>query len=235
MKEVIDAIFLNNGFKNIPIINPFSDTVSFWGNYSKKSTNFYLIVYTDEINPDFIAKRVPEYFNAIKTIEKGYDERIDKNLSMLICLRNNSAESLTKQKNIFEIEEDPYFFKKYLLLYNKDIESIKKEILRGEDINDAINNIVNDTEKFNKYKLGLDTPEVRLYELCSKLITKIPFISLKHKQSNLNDLSKTIGNCLEKKGLKENRNKILQHFELEDEEFICRIVDNIDLENINYD
>ena len=43
MKEVIDAIFLNNGFKKIPIVNPFSDTVSFWGNYSKKATNFYLI------------------------------------------------------------------------------------------------------------------------------------------------------------------------------------------------
>ncbi|WP_284868536.1 hypothetical protein [Enterococcus faecalis] len=44
MKEVIDAIFLNNGFKKIPIVNPFSDTVSFWGNYSKKATNFYLII-----------------------------------------------------------------------------------------------------------------------------------------------------------------------------------------------
>ena len=31
VKEVIDAIFLNNGFKKIPIVNPFSDTVSFWG------------------------------------------------------------------------------------------------------------------------------------------------------------------------------------------------------------
>ncbi|NSP57801.1 hypothetical protein HRF30_14350 [Enterococcus faecalis] len=234
MKEVIDAIFLNNGFKKMPIVNPFSDTVSFWGNYSKKATNFYLIVYTDEINTEFISKRVPEYFNAIKTIEKGYDERIDKNLSMLICLRNNTT-SIIEHKNIFEIEEDPYFFKKYLLVYNRDIESIKKELLMGENINNTINNIVNDTEKFAQYKQGLDNPDVELYEICTKLITKIPFISLKHTQSNLNDLSKTIENCLEKKGLKESRNKILQHFDLEDEEFICRIVDNIDLEIIKYD
>lgn len=105
----------------------------------------------------------------------------------------------------------------------------------GENINNTINNIVNDTEKFAQYKQGLDNPDVELYEICTKLITKIPFISLKHTQSNLNDLSKTIENCLEKKGLKESRNKILQHFDLEDEEFICRIVDNIDLEIIKYD
>ncbi|HFI0737766.1 TPA: hypothetical protein ACGO6E_002095, partial [Streptococcus suis] len=86
MKEVIDKIFSNNGFENISIVNPFSDEISFWGNYSKTATNFYLIVYVNEITEDFIAKRVSEYFNTIKTIERGYDERIDKNLSMLICL-----------------------------------------------------------------------------------------------------------------------------------------------------
>lgn len=85
-----------------------------FGGITLKATNFYLIVYTDEINTEFISKRVPEYFNAIKTIEKGYDERIDKNLSMLICLRNNTT-SIIEHKNIFEIEEDPYFFKNIYL------------------------------------------------------------------------------------------------------------------------
>ncbi|EGO5182356.1 hypothetical protein H0S21_002297, partial [Enterococcus faecalis] len=104
MNEVIDKIFSNNGFENIPIPNPFSDEISFWGNYSKTATNFYLIVYMNEITEDFITKQVSEYFNIIKTIERGYDERIDKNLSMLICLKNNHIESLSKYKKIFEIE-----------------------------------------------------------------------------------------------------------------------------------
>ncbi|WOA41090.1 ABC-three component system middle component 1 [Enterococcus faecalis] len=133
MNEVIDKIFSNNGFENIPIPNPFSDEISFWGNYSKTATNFYLIVYMNEITEDFITKQVSEYFNIIKTIERGYDERIDKNLSMLICLKNNHIESLSKYKKIFEIEEDPYFFKKYLLSYNEDFEKTKKYILNGEN------------------------------------------------------------------------------------------------------
>ncbi|OTP16533.1 hypothetical protein A5830_000297 [Enterococcus faecalis] len=66
-------------------------------------------------------------------------------------------------------------------------------------------------------------------------MTKIPFISLNHKQSDLVDLSKTIGLCLEKDNLMESRDKILQYFELEDEEFIDKIVESIDLENVDYE
>ncbi|EGO9047158.1 hypothetical protein DWT97_02335, partial [Enterococcus faecalis] len=161
--------------------------------------------------------------------------RIDKNLSMLICLKNNHIESLSKYKKIFEIEEDPYFFKKYLLSYNEDFEKTKKYILNGENINITINNIINDVEKFNQYKLGTDTDDAKLYEICTKLMTKIPFISLNHKQSDLVDLSKTIGLCLEKDNLMESRDKILQYFELEDEEFIDKIVESIDLENVDYE
>lgn len=235
MKEVIDKIFFNNGFENISITNPFSDEISFWGNYSKTATNFYLIVYMNEITDDFIVKRVSEYFNAIKTIERGYDERIDKNLSMLICLKNTDTESSSKYKKIFEIEEDPYFFKKYLLSYNENFEKIKKEILNGENINITINNIINDVEKFSQYKLREDTDDVKLYEICTNLMTKIPFISLNHKQSDLDDLSKTIGLRLEKDNLAESRDKILQYFELEDEEFIDKIVESIDLENVDHE
>lgn len=235
MKEVIDKIFFNNGFENISITNPFSDEISFWGNYSKTATNFYLIVYMNEITEDFIVKRVSEYFNAIKTIERGYDERIDKNLSMLICLKNTHNESSFKYKKIFEIEEDPYFFKKYLLSYNENFEKIKKEILDGENINITINNIINDVEKFSQYKLGEDTDDVKLYEMCTKLMTKIPFISLKHKQSDLDDLSKSIRLRLEKDNLTESRDKILRYFELEDEVFIDRIVESIDLENVDHE
>lgn len=235
MKEVIDKIFSNNGFENISIVNPFSDEISFWGNYSKTATNFYLIVYVNEITEDFIAKRVSEYFNTIKTIERGYDERIDKNLSMLICLKNNHIESSSKYKKIFEIEEDPYFFKKYLLSYNENFEKIKKDILNGENINITINNIINDVEKFSQYKLGADTDDVKLYEICTKLMTKIPFISLNHKQSDLDDLSKTIGLSLEKDNLAESRDKILQYIELDDEDFIDKIVGSIDLENVDYE
>ncbi len=91
-------------------------------------------------------------------------------------------------------------------------------------------------KKFAQYKQGLDNPDVELYEICTKLITKIPFISLKHTQSNLNDLSKNYRKLFGKrKGLRKVEIKFLQHFDLEDEEFICRIVDNIDLEIIKYD
>lgn len=119
MKEVIDKIFVNNDFENISITNPFSDEISFWGNYSKKATNFYLIVYVNEITEDFIVKRVSEYFNAIKTIERGYDERMDKNLSMLICLKNTRTESSYKDKKILKLKKIPIILKSIYLVIMK--------------------------------------------------------------------------------------------------------------------
>ena len=58
MNEVIDKIFSNNGFVNIPIPNPFSDEISFWGKYSKTATNIFLIVFMNDITEDFITKQV---------------------------------------------------------------------------------------------------------------------------------------------------------------------------------
>lgn len=232
MKEVIDKIFVNNGFENISITNPFSDETSFWGNYSKKATNFYLIVYVNEITEGFIVERVSEYFNAIKTIDRGYDERMDKNLSMLICLKNTHTDSSPKYKKIFEIEEEPYFFKKYLLSYNENFQKIKKEILDGENINITINNVINNVEKFHQYKSGEASDDAELYEICTKLMTKIPFISLNHKQTDLDNLSKSIRIRLEKDNLKESRDKILQFFELEEDDFIDKIIENIKLGNV---
>lgn len=189
----------------------------------------------NEITEDFIVKRVSEYFNAIKTIERGYDERMDKNLSMLICLKNTRTESSYKDKKNFEIEEDPYYFKKYLLSYNENFEKIKKEILSGKNINSTINNIINDVEKFHQYKLGQDNDDAKLYDICTKLMTKIPFISLKHKQIDLDNLTKSIKFRLETDNLKESRDKILEYSELEEEDFIDRIIESIELENVEHE
>nr|WP_242551194.1 ABC-three component system middle component 1 [Enterococcus hulanensis] len=226
---------MENGFETVPITTPFDDNVFFWCNYSETSTNFYLVIFTKEISEYFLTKQTPEYFNAIKTIEKGYDERIDKNLSMLICLKDRDIESTSKYKKIFEIEEDPYFFKKYLLSYNDDFDKIKNELVKGESINDTINNIINDVQIFNQYKDGKDIEEVKLYDVCTKLMTKIPFISLSHKQNDLDDLSETITSGLSEDNLMENRNKILEYFELEDEEFIDKMTESIELEDVDYE
>lgn len=231
MKDVIDKIFLRNSFVEKSIKNPFENDISFWGNYSKESTNFYLVIYAEEMAGDFLTERVPEYYNAIKKIHEGYDERIDKNLSMLVCLEDNDI-STAKYKKACEIEEDPYFFKKYLLSYGEDFERIKRDILEGEDINTTINGIINDVAKFHQYKEGSKTDEVILYDTCVKLMTKIPFISLVHNQSRLDDLSKSILICLEKDNLAESRNTILQYAELgDDDEFVEKIVHDIGLEN----
>lgn len=66
-------------------------------------------------------------------------------------------------------------------------------------------------------------------------MTKIPFISLKHKQIDLDNLTKSIKFRLETDNLKESRDKILEYSELEEEDFIDRIIESIELENVEHE
>ena len=80
---------------------------------------------------------------------------MDKNLSMLVCLHtDNKADLKELHKNIFEIEEDPYFFKS-MFFFSKEQEKTLTELFEreeGENSKFIINKIVNDNENFVSFK-----------------------------------------------------------------------------------
>ncbi|MEH7460485.1 ABC-three component system middle component 1, partial [Bacillus sp. JJ1127] len=113
MKEIIKNIFIDNKF-DIISLNQYENTF-LAANYREECINFYLVVFLENIPTDFLENQVSELYYTIKGLEKGYDERMDKNLSMLICLHNKQdLEDKQLMKSVFDVEEDPYFFKKYV-------------------------------------------------------------------------------------------------------------------------
>lgn len=227
MKSFIAKLFKENGFKEIEIENTHKDDITFFGNYSNNLTNFYLLLYVDKIEENFLTERVPNYFSAIKTIKEGYDERIDKNLSMIVCYRESVEEDITKQNKIyFDIEEDPYYFKKYLLSYSDMEEEKLLELLYEEDsTTELINNVVTNTEYFEKFKSEVVTDSSILYKICSKMMIKIPFINLNYIKDELENLSDKISTIMDEKDLDEFRNMILSNEFTGDDEILKKILE----------
>ena len=209
MKEVIKKIFNDYNFEEQKITLPLTEEVFFAVNFNDECLNFYLVVFIDQIDDEFLENQVLEYYKAIKGLEIGYDERMDKNLSLLVCLRNdNEISSTGLQKKIFEIEEDPYFFKKYVFTYNDVQREILSDYFNSPDTHSRrlLNNIVNDNELFISFKKNPNDNSNNLYSLCSKLLIKLPFIVFERDEKEIEDLSEKIKGKLQDESLLEYSN-----------------------------
>ncbi|WP_349618464.1 ABC-three component system middle component 1 [Azotobacter salinestris] len=118
-----------------------------------------------------INQSAPEAFLSDPAFRKNCD---------LICIHHldKLAEFKNHEDQIFEIEEDPHFYKKYVLYYS-DAEA---EALRGLSFDD-LKEIISDKTKFNAYKE--DPLAATQYSAAAKIFIKLPFLEL---QSNKIDL-----------------------------------------------
>lgn len=233
MREIIKKIFYDNDFKVLKLEDPFEENqVEFFANYSKDAVNFYLTVFVEDIKEDFLSEHVPLYFNAIKKLESGYDERMDKNLSMVVCVNTDSITDQKITEKVFEIEEDPYFFKKYVIAYNEyHYTELKRQFDIGTESSTVLlNKIANDTEKFLNYKKGEINNDSILYEICTKLMIKIPFLILEKRNGKIEDLSEEINKELVSDELIEF-NEILLKVNENDEKLVENILATMDGDN----
>ncbi|WP_214833883.1 ABC-three component system middle component 1 [Exiguobacterium sp. E4787] len=116
----------------------------------------------------------------------------DKNLSLLIMLKVDSIDISTKiQSLIFDIEEDPFMFKKYILSYTDKQEDIFTEQLGYYDENEVLkflNHILYDSEKFSIFKSKKDCEEYLLYDIVSKLFIKLPYLNIINQDKEIHTL-----------------------------------------------
>lgn len=214
MKNIVHRIFKDNGFTNLEIENPVeASQIEFWANYSEEAINFYLVLFSDEeIKESFLSNEVPAYFNAIKQLKVGYDERMDKNLSLIVFVKTDNNEIQKNSEKIFEIEEDPYFFKKYVVTYHEDnyIKLKNRFDTSHESSNEILNKVINDSTMFLDYKTNENnSDEISLYEICVKLMVKIPFIKLEKRIEKIENLNEKINEELSEKSLLIFKNSLL--------------------------
>lgn len=191
MKAFMQRVLLENGFSIDE--NCLKDEKAFQADRLDGNGFDFLTVSfmsQDQMSEDILAENI-ERFHSEVSEEKGAIVGMDKNLSLLIMLKVDSLDHPPSiQSLIFDIEEDPYTFKKYILTYTSEQESLLTSLFKESDQDDATSflyNILYDTEKFLTFKSRETNENALVYDLVSKMFIKLPYLSIKnqHKEMDL--------------------------------------------------
>ena len=216
MRELIRKIFNNNNFE---LIRGF-DNIDFYNN--RDYTSFYLVYYIDLTN---ISKH--EYIEKLNELENRYIGRdnqvrlknllyenidnddkkaLDKNLSAVYVIKVKDSKEFSDNRNIiYDIEESPYFFKRYILAYtenqvNELVDTLKRNRINLDRISDEnLSELVND---FDEYKKLMKNGGEGYYELLVRLFCKLPFLNFTtNNEISIDSLEKEIEGRIGEEGL----------------------------------
>ena len=203
MLQILDPLFSDLNFKKNP------DTENGMNIYYRTEENSiesieYFIVYTAKTISEW--KKITER-QIIVSLQRN-DPAFMKN-SSLIILYEDDREVINFEREIIEVEEDPYFFKKYVLYYTpEELKALstayKEEIKKGSVLDKIKKDSKNDLE-FNNY---LEGKKVGYYLFLLRILIKIPIINLEIKTKSQENLAALINNELEKRKLKSVHDKL---------------------------
>lgn len=109
-----------------------------------------------------------------------YVSDMDKNTSLIYCVKRDiNSDKLDKLK--VKIEDDPFYFKKYVFAYSESQADEFKKLCKqhNQSASESIQMYILNIENFNKFKKN-DANE-KIYRLVSELLIKIPIIPIKFK------------------------------------------------------
>jgi hypothetical protein len=163
--------------------------------------DYFLIVqlkekhFNKEILNAFLDNCLELILNNIKV--KG----LEKNLSLLVLLETETlAFSKERNKFIYDLEEDPYSFKKYVLAYTNEQITYLNESLnnQSQSLIESLQLLIQTKKLFTSFKMKeLDRNEDEereaiLYDLVSKIFIKLPFLRVEMNKQSLPILKKEI-------------------------------------------
>lgn len=195
MVQLLYSIFEEQGIKKIADdIGCFShENQSFFFNINIQESELLLIKNTQSFYDNEDYKRILDVYK--KLVDTSGIPEIEKNSSLIITVKCEYLDTLSKlQQQILLIEENEYFFKKYVILYTE--ESIT-ELLKKPNVS-FLQETLNDSEKFEKYSDSGYSSDLMEYLVVIQLFIKLPFLKLTFSQNEYLDLKNKLDNSLEK-------------------------------------
>lgn len=226
MRELIGKIFKNNNFD---LIIGF-DNIDFYNN--KDYTSFYLVNYIDltKVSNDKYFEKLNELENryigrynqdSLKKllydrIEDDDDKKaLDKNLSAVYVIEVDDSKKFYDNRNlIYDIEESPYFFKRYILAYTKNqvndlVDKMSKNGISLDRIND--DDLSKLVDNFDEYKKLMNNKGDGYYELLVRLFCKLPFLNFTtSNEISIDSLDKKIEEEIKEEGLSPIYDRLLE-------------------------
>lgn len=156
--------------------------------------------------------------NQSAPVEFIKDPAFKKNCD-LICIHqlDKLAEFKNYEEQIFEIEEDPHFYKKYVLYYSDtEIEAIK-----GIDFT-KLNELISDKAQFDIYKN--EPTAATKYSAAAKIFIKLPFLALHINKAELIPLRLQIDEAVAEADLSKTYETIQKYDLLNVEDLIKELI-----------
>ncbi|HBP6836327.1 TPA: hypothetical protein L6B29_27915 [Pseudomonas aeruginosa] len=197
IKQLIDEALVAHGFLREREL----DTTSFYVRESGSAIRFAVLHTLHDLpDPAELNNRInhlaPEVFHRNPSFKKNCD---------LICIHRLDvlAEFKDHEEEIFAIEEDPHFYKKYVLYY-----SIAEEVALNNFTYDKLVSVIADKKEFLDYK---ENPLVATqYSFAAKTFIKLPFLELPSHQGNLVSLRLQAAEAVAEAGLNDTYSTIQQ-------------------------
>lgn len=165
----------------------------------------------------FINQSAPESFTTDPAFRKNCD---------LICIHHldKLAEFKNHEEQIFEIEEDPHFYKKYVLYYSDtEIEAIKElDFIK-------LNELISDKAQFDIYKN--EPTAATKYSAAAKIFIKLPFLELHINKVELVPLRLQIEEIVAEAGLAKTYETVQKNGQIDIEDLIKELI-NDELANL---
>lgn len=218
IKQLIDEALVAHGFVSKREL----DTTSFYVREAGSAIRFAVVNNLDDLpDPAELNNRInhlaPEEFLRNPSFKKNCD---------LICIHRLKvlAEFKDHEEKIFAIEEDPHFYKKYVLYYSTAEESALTDFTYEKLVS-----VISDKKEFLDYK---ENPlKATQYSFAAKTFIKLPFLELPSHQGSLVSLRLQAAEAVAEAGLNDTYSTIQQITDKNADDFIKEMIRN-ELENI---
>ncbi|CAM3953103.1 ABC-three component system middle component 1 [Rheinheimera salexigens] len=218
IKQLMDEALVAHGFVNKHEL----ETTSFYIRESGSAIRFAVVHNLDDLTaPAELNNRInhlaPEEFLRNPSFKKNCD---------LICIHrlNVLAEFKDQEEEIFAIEEDPHFYKKYVLYYSTAEESALTNFTYSKLVS-----VIAEKKEFLNYK---ENPlEASQYSFAAKIFIKLPFLELPSHKGNLVSLRQQATEAVAEAGLSDTYSTIQQVTNANTDEMIKEMIKN-ELANI---
>lgn len=192
MKQLLSSIFKNHGFSLIDTIWNEFDTQT----YTNNNSEVYILVFVEEIPYDLHASIVSlcsnEIFNS-NLLTKAQKS----NLYVIIMSKVALGPSDNQLNQVFMIEENGLYYKKFFMWYSPEELQCLNELLQGDISSENMNRTLVDYNQFDKFKV-----DNKGYALLSRLYIKLAFLTL----NDIKTLDKSLLEYIESNISKINKN-----------------------------
>lgn len=185
MINVIKSILFDCGYENNVQTEIEFETIKYGLNiFKNKNVESHIFIVLQILESQLVSlSSNKEFVIEIATFFREsniYVPDMDKNTSLVYCVESDiRSDKLDRLK--VKIEDDPFYFKKYVFTYSDAEANEFKKLCKqyGKSSSEFIQTYILDADNFNKFKKNADNEKI--YRLVSELLVKIPIIPISFK------------------------------------------------------